>query len=167
MASHPGDDYQRLFDLAPKVTIVTGAARGLGRELCRGLGALGARVVAADRDLEGARATAAEVAARGGEAAATHVDVAEGASCEALVAFAVGRFGRVDVLVNNAAVDAIEPALSASPENWARVLDVNLTGAFRCAQLVAARLVEQGSGGSIVNISSVASTVAVRNLVAY
>ncbi|HEU4537553.1 MAG TPA: glucose 1-dehydrogenase [Polyangiaceae bacterium] len=168
MAPAEGDrDYRQLFDLTGKVAVVTGAARGLGRELCRGLAACGARIVAGDRNLAGAHTTAAEITAAGGEALAARVDVADGASCEALVAACVAKFGRLDVLVNNAAIDAIEPALEASPENWARVLEVNLTGAFRCAQLAAARMVEQGGGGSIVNISSVAGAIAVRNLVAY
>ena len=98
-----------LFDLTDRVAIVTGAARGLGRRLAEGLAAQGARVVACDINAEGSRDTAAAIAKLNGQATGIVVEVADPSSCAALVRQATGQFGAVDVLVNNAAVDVIEP----------------------------------------------------------
>jgi NAD(P)-dependent dehydrogenase (short-subunit alcohol dehydrogenase family) len=97
-----------LFSLAGRVAIVTGSARGLGQALAEGLARQGARVVVCDLNQEGALATAERIRAAGGEAVSTFVDVADAASCEAVVRFAVEQLGRVDVLVNNAGIDIVE-----------------------------------------------------------
>jgi NAD(P)-dependent dehydrogenase (short-subunit alcohol dehydrogenase family) len=156
-----------LFDLSNRVAIVTGAARGLGRALARGLAERGARVGLGDLNAEGARATAAEIVAAGGQAAGTAVEVADPESCDALVRFAVETFGRVDVLVNNAGIDIIEPAGQVSQEGWERVIDVDLRGVLNASQSAIRRMLDQGSGGSIVSISSIAALVGIPGLTSY
>ena len=156
-----------MFDLTAKVAVVTGSARGLGRALAGGLAESGASVVVCDRDEEGAHRAVEELSRAGHRAIAHGVDVADPASGSKLIDGAVRAFGRVDVWVSNAAVDAPEPVLEVTRANWERVLAVNLSGAFYGAQLAARRMVAQGSGGSIINISSIAATSGIRNLAAY
>jgi NAD(P)-dependent dehydrogenase (short-subunit alcohol dehydrogenase family) len=156
-----------MFRLDDRIAIVTGAARGLGRALSHGLAGAGATVVVADRNFTGAEAVAAELAGAGHRALAVRVDIAERPSCEALVAQTVEAFGRVDILVNNAGIDVIEPSLTATPANWAHILDVNLTGAFHCSQLVARQMVAAARGGAIISISSIAALVGMPQLAAY
>src|SRR5688572_12818451 len=116
-----------LFDLSGRVALVTGAARGLGRALALGLAAHGARVVACDINVDGARETADAIRASGGQATSTRVDVADPRSCDALVRHAADQFGRVDVLVNNAGIDIIEPVGAISDAAWAQILGVDLS----------------------------------------
>jgi len=155
------------FALTDRTAIVTGSARGLGRTLAHGLAAAGARVIVCDQSTDHAHAVAAEITAAGGQAAATHVDVTNRETCAQLVAFAVQTFGSLDILVNNAGIDVIEPFDQVRPENWSRIIDVDLAGPFNCSQFAAARMVAQGAGGSIINITSLAATAAIRNLAAY
>ena len=163
MNQNPSD----LFTLAGHVAIVTGSARGLGQALAEGLARQGARVVLCDRNEEGARAAAERIVASGGQAASTFVDVSDRASAEALVRFAVEQFGRVDVLVNNAAIDIIEPAEEVTPEGWDQVVGVDLTGVFNVTQNVVRQMLRQGGGGSIISISSIAALVGIRGLASY
>jgi NAD(P)-dependent dehydrogenase (short-subunit alcohol dehydrogenase family) len=156
-----------LFDLTGRVALVTGAARGLGRELAGGLARHGARVVLGDLNAEGAREAEAGIRAVGGTAAATFLDVADRESCEALVRFAVETYGRVDVLVNNAGIDIIEPIGAITPEGWARVIDVDLAGVLHTSQSAVRQMRLQGGGGSIVNISSIAALVGIPRLGSY
>lgn len=156
-----------LFSLSNRVAIVTGSARGLGQTLAEGLARQGARVVVCDLNQEGAQETAERIRTAGGEAVATFVDVTDAESCEALVRFAVEQFGRVDVLVNNAGIDIVEPAGQVSEEGWKRVQDVDLKGVLNASQSVIRRMLDQGGGGSIINISSIAGVVAIPGLTSY
>jgi NAD(P)-dependent dehydrogenase (short-subunit alcohol dehydrogenase family) len=156
-----------LFDLTGRVAIVTGAARGLGRMLAEGLAAQGARVVACDINAEGARDTAVAIAKFNGQAAGIVVDVADPSSCDDLIRQATGQFGAVDVLVNNAAVDVIEPVAGISEAGWAHVLGVDLSGVLHVSQAAVRQMLSQGRGGSIINISSIASTVGIPGLGSY
>lgn len=156
-----------LFALSNRVAIVTGAARGLGQALAEGLARQGARVVVGDLNQEGARATAERIRAAGGEAVSTFVDVADAESCEALVRFAVEQLGRVDVLVNNAGIDIVEPAGQVTEKVWSKLLDVNLKGVLNASQSAVRQMLAQGGGGSIINISSIAGLVAIPGLTAY
>ncbi len=144
-------------NLDGKVAIVTGAARGLGRAYAVHLAKHGARVVAGD--VRDCNETANEIEQAGGEALAVHLDVGETASCEAMAAATLERFGRIDALINNAALyggldsaraDAIDE------EEWQRVMNINVTGCWRCAKVVTQPMKEAG-GGSIVNIASLAA----------
>jgi NAD(P)-dependent dehydrogenase (short-subunit alcohol dehydrogenase family) len=156
-----------IFSLANRVAVVTGAARGLGQALAQGLADAGARVVLGDLNTEGARQAAEGIRAAGGQAAGTHVDVADPESCEALVRFAVAEYGRVDVLVNNAGIDIIEPVGEVSAEAWQRVIDVDARGVLNASQSAIRQMLAQGGGGAIVSISSIAAFVGIPGLAAY
>jgi NAD(P)-dependent dehydrogenase (short-subunit alcohol dehydrogenase family) len=155
----------QLFDLSGQVAIVTGSGRGLGAAMARGLARHGAQVVICDRDLKSAQQVAESIQASGESAAATFVDITQPQSCEELIQFAINQFGQIDVLVNNAGIDIIKPALELTAAEWDAILSVDLKGHFLCAQAAAKQMMQRG--GSIINISSIASTVGIRNLVAY
>jgi gluconate 5-dehydrogenase len=143
---------RELFDLDGKVAIVTGGGSGIGRQMAEGLAEAGASLVLAARNVERCEEAAAAMPT---PAIALAVDVRDAASVEEMVDRAVGELGRVDVLVNNAGT-----VWGASPEDiplagWQKVVDVNLTGVFLCAQAAGRRMIDRG-GGKIVNIASVA-----------
>jgi NAD(P)-dependent dehydrogenase (short-subunit alcohol dehydrogenase family) len=141
--------------LAGRAVVVTGAAGGLGRAFAAAFADAGAHVVAADLDVDGARRTAAAIADAGGEAIAVQVDVASEESAGAMVEAAVAAFGRLDVLVNNAAVYAglrRRPFWELDAAEWDRVMAVNLKGPWLCAKACVAHLRE--GQGAIVNVSS-------------
>jgi 3-oxoacyl-[acyl-carrier protein] reductase len=140
--------------LTNKVAVITGSGRGIGREMARLFAAEGARVAVADVNEDTARRTAGEVTAAGGEALAAGTDITVPAQVEALVRAVLGRWGRLDVLVNNAGVGLNRPCLETTPEEWDYVLRTNLTGTFLCAQAAARVMVRQG-GGRIVNVASI------------
>ncbi|WP_432067797.1 SDR family NAD(P)-dependent oxidoreductase [Streptomyces sp. C10-9-1] len=133
--------------------LVTGGARGIGAAITRRLASEGARVLVADVDAEAAEETAAAVDG----AEACRVDVADRADAEAAVARAAERFGRLDVLVNNAfsAIDHAGPFEELPDQAWARDLDICLGGAMRCARAALPALAAAGGRGAIVNIGSV------------
>ncbi len=141
-----------LFRLDGKVAIVTGASSGLGVAFAQALAEAGADVALGARRVDRLADTAALVEAAGRRALAVETDVADPASCQALVDATVERLGRVDVLVNNAGVGTAVPATRESPEEFRRVIDVNLHGCYWMAQ-ACGRVMEPGS--SIVNVSSV------------
>jgi NAD(P)-dependent dehydrogenase (short-subunit alcohol dehydrogenase family) len=141
--------------LAGRAVVVTGAAGGLGRAFAAAFADAGARVVAADLDVDGARRTAAAIGDGSGEAIAVEVDVASEQSAGAMVEAALVAFGRLDVLVNNAAVYAglrRRPFWELDASEWDRVMAVNLKGPWLCAKACAPHLRERG--GAIVNVSS-------------
>ena len=143
--------------LAGRVAVVTGGGKGIGAHYVQGLARAGARVAAADIDLAAARATADRLGAEELEVVGLEVDVSDPGSVERMVAQVVDRFGRLDVLVNNAALYAAlmpkRPFFELTPEDWDRVLAVNVKGLFLCAKAAFPHL--KGSGhGRIINISS-------------
>jgi 3-oxoacyl-[acyl-carrier protein] reductase len=140
--------------LPDKKAVITGAGRGIGRQIALRFAAEGAQVVIADLQVEDARAVAAEIAAAGGKATATHVDVGDAASVGRMIAAASAAFGPLDVLVNNAGVGLNKPFLTTTQAEWDLNLRVNLTGSFLCAQAAARVMVEHG-GGRIINIASI------------
>ncbi len=142
--------------LEGKVAIVTGSTRGIGRGVAAALAANGAAVVLNGRRAEAAERQVAETTRDGGRAVFVAGDVGEAATADALVAAAVGEFGRLDILVNNAGLtDTSGDFLTWPEERIDQILAVNLRGALLCAQRAARRMVEQGDGGAIVNITSV------------
>jgi NAD(P)-dependent dehydrogenase (short-subunit alcohol dehydrogenase family) len=147
-----------LFDLTGKVAVVTGGSRGLGRALVDGMAQAGADVVIASRKLEACRRAAEEVERSPGRRAiglACHVGRWE--DCDRLFEEVVGRFGHLDVLVNNAGMSPLYPSLlEVSEELFDKTMAVNLKGPFRLA-CVAAERMAAGEGGSIINVSSIGS----------
>lgn len=144
--------------LAGRCAIVTGAGHGIGRAYAHRLGAEGAQVVVAEVDAAAGEAVAKELASDGIEAVAVETDVSEQASVQAMVARAVEAFGKVDVLVNNAAMFTTFPVMEAAPEelpleHFERVLSVNVTGTWLCAAAVIPDM-RKRSYGKIINISS-------------
>lgn len=150
-----------------KVVLVTGAARGLGREYCRAAAAEGALVVAGD--VAACDDTVAAVTASGGEAIGCRLDVTDAASCSAAVALAVERFGGLDGLVNNAALYA---GLSSGPfdridlDEWDAAMRVNVTGVFLMCRAAVTPMRERGTA-SIVNVSSLAAVYGLPNALHY
>ncbi len=137
-------------DLAGKVALVTGSARNIGRAIALALAEGGARLVVSGRSDDGqGRAVAEAIRAAGGEADWMAADIADPAQAAALVAFAEARFGRLDVLVNNASLRKATPLLDITPEEWRSLLAVAVDGAFFVSQ-AASRII--GPGGSIVTI---------------
>ena len=142
-----------MLDLRDKVAIVTGASRGIGREVALMLAARGASVVAAARG-DHAAATAAAIAAAGGRGQPVSLDVTDTAAIEALVAGALERYGRIDILVNNAGIARDQLLMRMKRDDWDQVIATNLTAAFACAQAVIKPMIKQ-RGGRIISISSV------------
>jgi len=143
----------KLFDLDGRVAIVTGGGRGIGFQMAQGLADAGADLVLCARNVERCEEAAAQLPTR---ALALPCNVADPDSVTAMVTRVEHEFGRVDVLVNNAGT-----VWGAAPEDlplegWQKVLNVNLTGVFLCAQAVGRTMIESGEGGKIVNIASVA-----------
>ena len=158
---------KNLFDLTGKVAIITGSGRGLGKAIALGVAEYGATVVACSRTLAEAEVTAQEIVTAGGSALALRVDTSDRSSCEKLVADTVAAYGRLDVLVNNAGIDIIEPAEDVADEAWDQVLAINLKGYFNCSQFAGRQMLQQGTGGSILNNSSIAGEVGIKGLTAY
>ena len=141
-----------LFRLDGMVAIVTGASSGLGAAAAVALARAGADVALGARRTEGLADTARAVEAVGRKAVVVATDVTDAGACEHLAATAKEELGRVDVLLNNAGVATAVPATRETPEEFTRVVDVNLTGAFQMATAAARRMED---GGSIVNVSSI------------
>ena len=154
--SEPDIPVLERFSLAGKVALVTGASSGLGAGFAVALAQAGADVVLAARRKDGLEAATREVEKLGRSALAVPADVTDPGACRTVVQAAVGRFGRLDVLVNNAGIGTAIPALRETPEQFRQVIDVNLMGAYWMAQ-AAAQVMPPGS--SIVNIASVLGLV--------
>ncbi|BBK31868.1 meso-butanediol dehydrogenase/(S,S)-butanediol dehydrogenase/diacetyl reductase [Stella humosa] len=153
--------------LAGRSIIVTGAGRGIGAALARGLAAEGAHLLAADRDEAGARAVADGINADGGRAVPFAVDVVQRDQVRAMVAAAVSAFGRLDVIFNNAGIAQARPFLSITEEDWRQVTDVNALGCLIGMQEAARQMIAQGGGGKIVNTASIAGRRGSPNLAHY
>jgi len=147
---------ENLQSLRGKVAIVTGASRGIGRATALALAANGANVVvnyASSRDA--ADQVVAEITALGSDAIALPADVSQADQVEALVNATMDKWGRIDVLVNNAGITRDTLLLRMKPEDWQAVIDLNLTGVFLCTRAVSKIMLKQKSG-RIINITSVA-----------
>ena len=146
------------MQLAGKVAVITGAARGLGRAYSEALAAEGAAIVAAD--INDCSDTVAAVESAGGRAISTTVDVSDAASCEAMASLAMDAFGRIDVLINNAALYAgLKGARfeHLDEAQWDRVMQVNIKGTWLTSRAVVGAMRASGDGGSIINIASLAA----------
>lgn len=154
-------------ELSGSTALVTGAGRGLGRAIALHLADMGAAVVAADIDDETAKATAGLVEELGPPAISVALDVSDSASVAAGVDRAEREMGGFDILVNNAGIDMTVPILDLEPEQWRKVLGVNLDGPFYLARHAFAHLAERRRGGHVVNLVSTASKRAWPNAAAY
>ena len=157
--------------LAGKVAIVTGGGAagdgiGNGRAAAILLARAGACVLVVDRDLALAERTVAMITAEGGTASAGAFDVTDSAACQAMVAAAVARYGRLDLLDNNVGIGSSGSVLDESEANWQRVMHVNVDSMFLTAKHAIPAMLRSGDGGAIVNVSSI-SALRPRGLTAY
>ena len=141
-----------------KVALVTGGSRGIGRAICLRLAEEGAKVAIADILEDEARKTAGDILATGGQAQVVKTDVTQLDQVRACVRQVTDTWGPIDVLVNNAGWDKIEPFLQSEPETWDKVIAINLRGPINFCHTVAAQMAERGQG-KIISISSDAGRV--------
>jgi NAD(P)-dependent dehydrogenase (short-subunit alcohol dehydrogenase family) len=156
----------QLLSLEEKVAVVTGGTSGIGRALSLGLAEAGAHVIATARRQQQVNDTAAEIENIGRQTLRLTSDVCERGSLEILLAEALGRFGKVDILVNCAGKIKRTPTLTMPEEEWTAILDTNLTGTLRACQVFGKHMLERGYG-RIVNIASLNSFVALSEVAAY
>jgi glucose 1-dehydrogenase len=150
-----------------KVALVAGSGGGIGGAGAAGLAREGAALLCADIDAAAAGATAARIRDAGGRANALALDVRDRPAVDAAIAAAVSGFGRLDVLLDCAGVSQTASFLDLDPGEWDRVITVNLTGMFHLGQAAARQMVRQGSGGSIINVTSQLAEVARPERAAY
>jgi NAD(P)-dependent dehydrogenase (short-subunit alcohol dehydrogenase family) len=144
-----------LFSLSGKVGIVTGGNRSIGRTLALSLADAGADVVVASaHDMDSAYQVAEEIHRKGRNCLALKTDVSIKSDVQEMISKTMGRYGRIDILINNAAINIFSPAVDFSLEDWNKVLSVDLTGAFLCAQAVGKIMIAQRKG-KIINLASV------------
>jgi 3-oxoacyl-[acyl-carrier protein] reductase len=161
--------HARDFSVADRIVIVTGAGQGIGRELARQFAAAGATAVVTDVNFAKVESVLAEIESAGGRALAIEVDVGDRASVENMAAAVLNKYGRIDVLVNNAAIFATlnkVPFDQIPPDEWERVIRVNVTGSYLCACAVAPAM-RTAEWGRIINISSDAVPRGVANYLHY
>jgi NAD(P)-dependent dehydrogenase (short-subunit alcohol dehydrogenase family) len=156
-----------LFNLSGKVGMVTGGGRGIGRTLALALADAGANVVIADVLIHQGEEVVQEIKQKGINSLSIQVDLSQKIEIEKMVSETMKHFGRIDILINNAAINIFSPAEEFTLEAWNKVLSVNLTGVFLCAQAVGKIMIEQ-KGGKIINIASVGGmTGTYRKAIAY
>src|SRR5437899_12331043 len=143
-----------MFSLQDRVALVTGASQGIGRATSLALASAGAKVAAAARNVEKLAAVVAKIAAAGGEALALSMDVADAERVKAGFKQTLERFGKLDILVNNAAITRDGLAVRMKPDDWEAVLRTNLTGAHLCMQQALGAMLRQRYG-RIMNVTSV------------
>lgn len=148
-----------LFRLDGRTAIVTGGGRGLGQYMAEALSDAGANVVICSRKIEPLEGVREEIEARGGKALAVACDVTEPDDVQEVVSAAEETFGSVDIVVNNSGATWGAPAVEMPPEKFDQVMSVNVRGTFLMSQAAGRHMIEHGSGGTIINISSVAALV--------
>jgi gluconate 5-dehydrogenase len=161
---------QQLFDLTGRVSVITGGSAGLGLQMARGLAEAGSRIVICSRNVERCEQAASELGTIGVEVFATGCDVSRPDDIERLKDKVMERFGRVDVLVNNAGRAWFAPPEEMPLDRWQGVIDLNVTGTFLCSQIFGREMIKQ-KRGKIINIASVSGlrgkNPAVHNSLAY
>lgn len=156
-----------LFDVRGKVALITGASSGLGEHFALTLAASGASVAVAARRLDRLEALVTRITSEGGKAVAVPLDVTDAASVATAFEQATGSLGTPDIVVNNAGIAQTGAALELTDEDWRRVMDTNLDGAWRVAQAAARAMTGAGKGGSIINIASILGLRVATRLLAY
>jgi NAD(P)-dependent dehydrogenase (short-subunit alcohol dehydrogenase family) len=143
----------KLFDLHDRVSIVTGGGDGLGRIIATGLGEAGSDIVICSRNLEKCEETAHDIEKLGVSAIAVQCDISRDKDIDRVVSESLKKFNRIDVLVNNSGRTWGESPEDIKTEDWQKVIDVNITGSFRCTQKVGREMIKR-QRGKIINISS-------------
>lgn len=146
------------FSLQGRVAVITGGTRGLGAGFARALGDAGASVALVGRDGVAAARVVDELEERGIECTYIEADIIERRNVERTLATTLARFGRVDILINNAGICVAKPSLEVTPEDWQRVMDLNLNALWTCSQVFGREFVDQRSG-VIVNIGSMSGLI--------
>ena len=155
-----------IFDFSGKTALVTGAASGIGRAIAVGLAVHGADVVVADLNLEGATATSNLIRELGRRTAAIAVDVTDWDQVQSMVEQALATLGGIEIAFNVPGINIRKPALEMTPDEFRRVVDVNLTGIFLCARAIGEVMVPQ-RGGRMVNVASMNGHIGARRSSAY
>jgi NAD(P)-dependent dehydrogenase (short-subunit alcohol dehydrogenase family) len=153
--------------LKDQVAIVTGAGRNIGEEVAKLFAAEGARIAVVDLDKARGERTVAAIKGKGGDAELFVTDVSKGADVAAMVKAVAGRFGKVDILVNNVAISDNKTLLEITEEQWDRVMTVTLKSQFLMTQAAAKQMIAQGTGGKIVNVGSTSGWQGRVNAIAY
>ncbi len=154
------------YRLDGQVVVITGASKGIGRDLAKAVAGAGARVAVTARDFDGLRKVADEIEAAGGEAFPRTMDVTDVAQIRETFAEIHEHFGALDVLVNNAGLGANHAAEEVTEDDWDQMMAVNLRGLFFCCQAAGRIMLAQGSG-RIINMSSQAGVVGIRQHAVY
>lgn len=153
--------------LHDKVAIITGASKGIGKGIAIRYAHEGAAVILASRSMNLLSAIADEINSEGGRALAVKVDVRRSESIQGLVDKAVEKFGRLDIMVNNAGISMVHPSEELTPEDWTRAVETDLFGVFYGCQSAGRQMMHQEGGGCIINITSVYGIVAAPMRAAY
>ncbi|MBS4216514.1 MULTISPECIES: SDR family NAD(P)-dependent oxidoreductase [Neobacillus] len=144
--------------MVKRIAFVTGAGSGIGREIAKLLASRGMDLIVADINKEGAAETVAQIKENDGEAVAVHCDVTSLESVKNAVQESVEAYGKIDVLVNNAGWDKVEPFLKSEPDTWKKIIDINLMGHIHTCKEILPLMIENGFG-KVVNIASDAARV--------
>jgi len=148
---------EELYSLDGRVAAVIGGGGVLAGEMARGLAKAGANIAVLDLNLENAEKTAESVRGVGGEAIAVSVDATKKTDLEASLDTILDTWGRIDILVNAPGINSATPFFDIAEEEWDRIMNVNLKSMFLACQVYGRKMVDQGEGGSIINISSASS----------
>ncbi len=155
------------MQLQGKVAIITGGGSGFGEVTARLFAHEGASVMLADINGNAAHSVANSIVAEGGQAGWAQCDVTSPASAEAMVQAAHSQFGHVDILFNNAGIEGFGTVVTTEENLWDRIFAVHVRGAYLCSKYALPFMIASGNGGSIINVSSVAGLVGIRNMTAY
>jgi len=148
---------QNMFSLDGKVAIAVGAGGVLAGEMARGLANAGAKVAVLDLNIDNAETTAESIRELGGESIAIRVDATKKADMEKSLGEILAKWERVDILINAPGINSATPFFDIGEDEWEKIMKVNLKSMFLACQVYGRKLVDQGEGGSIINISSVSS----------
>ena len=149
-----------------KISLVTGAGKGIGRSIAVTLAKEGSCVVVNDVNLDDANAVAEEIINGGSKAISVKADISQSNEVQRMVENTIKNYGKIDILVNSAGIQTVTPFLELSEEEWQRVIDVNLKGTFLCSQMVAKEMVKHGKG-KIINITSIHQSIPRFNKIHY